>query len=267
MARMKVSEEYERFHRLLLPHQVRMLEAQGYEVTVCGLTMSFRHPPTGVPVSTTTPPDPDNRPPSATPVILPPREVLHLHGTSTSTVIGVDGGATGALAVVRGLEVLEVVEWKPNARGFVVSSTSWTSSHPAANLWAAVDLAWPSTAYRGVPIVFEATYQRSDKKIANLPAMCENTGILRGWAMSRGHKELDRIHPSTWRKDTLGDVHAGKEQVLAALNGVDAPGSRRRIVWGLTGDFEGITEHGADAVAIALHAQGFRLTSSQRGRP
>lgn len=191
----------------------------------------------------------------AAPVILPPREVLRLHSDTTSTVIGVDGGATGALAVVVGLRVMWVFEWKPNARGFVVRSPEWETPQQVGNLWEAIDLAITPRA----PIAFEATYIRGDKKIANLPAMCENTGILRGWAMSRHLSELPRVHPSTWRKDMLGDIHAGKEQVLAALHGTDVPGSRRRIVWGVAGNLEGVTEHGADAVAIALHAQGFRL--------
>jgi len=199
------------------------------------------------------------------PVILPSREVLHLHGTSTSTVIGVDGGATGALALVSGRQVEVIVEWKPNTKGFLVTTTRWTSARAhrsqaqKANLWEAVSSAWPDGSWCRVPIAFEATFIRGDKRIAHLPAMCENVGICRAWAMSRGHPEMPRIDPNAWRKDTLGDVHASKDQVLAALNGTDAPGSRRRIVWGLTGDFEGITEHGADAVAIALHAQGFRL--------
>lgn len=194
------------------------------------------------------------------PIIIP-RKTRTLVGTPCRS-LGIDPGSNGAAALLDGLRVERVVTWTRTA------ATVYDARHPApiklpiGTLWAALQLVCLGEVEA---IALEFVRQLPGRSHGEV--LVESAGYVRAWLDSMQLPEPQRPTSGDWRMDVLGVREASGAQAcemaaVAAYDGLPAPGGREHVVWGLERSGATLTQipgHGAESVAMALHAQGWRL--------
>ena len=96
--------------------------------------------------------------------------------------------------------------------------------------------------------------------------LVEAAGAVKHWARAGGISVLaTEPNPSTWRAEVLNirtgtPADACAAAAVAAVEGRPVPGSRYELDLGLVCPVKPIDEHGAEAICIALHGLGYRVT-------
>jgi hypothetical protein len=194
------------------------------------------------------------------PIIIP-RKTRTLVGTPCRS-LGIDPGTSGSAALLDGLRVERVVTWTASKATVYSALQSSPITVPIKNLWTALQLVRPGEVEA---IALEFVRQLPGRSHGEV--LVESAGYVRAWLDSLQLPEPQRPTSGDWRMDVLGVREASGAQAcemaaVAAYEGFAVSGGREHVVWGLERSGATLTQipgHGAESVAMALHAQGWRL--------
>ena len=194
--------------------------------------------------------------------------------TSRKHWLGVDPGLAGGMALVGDAQIEWAVEWAHD--GDQVEVTDHLGGRfRGRNLSHALQMFWsttrhPSESMRETPATVELTNIHGAR--AGAGKLLKATGYIQCWLDTMGCIRGAEPQQTTWVADLLACPPGESEKgILAALQGVPLPGSRRIVDWGLSGPIARMVEpgrrgrprfgkHAGDAVALALWGSGRRLT-------
>ena len=184
-----------------------------------------------------------------------------------STVTALDPGTeAGGLVTMHGRRVIWTLDYQRRGKGptydVVISTDKGRELATAANLKQALNMA----PHPGRSVWVTEDLQPHGR-VRGFPTLARSAGVGDAWAMDYGLLFGKNPSPSTWRTTTLGiasntDAVSAARAAVAACRSVPALGSRRHVRFDLMGMPAEFSDHVADAVAIALWAQGYQLVSA-----